>query len=131
MAKNANPNELFGQMLSQWETASNELANRFMGSGEFSKSMSAATAMSLKMRETIHEQMTRFLEATNMPSRDEVTELTRMVAALGDQLRQVEAKIDRLAGTNAATPVRNVKRPARTRRPPAKPASAKAGKKDG
>jgi len=131
MTKKTDPNEIFGQMLSQWETASNDLANRFMGSGEFSKGMSAATTLSLKLRETMHEQMTRFLEAANMPNRDEVTELTRMVAALGDQLRQVEAKIDRLAGTNTAAPVRNVKRPSRTKRPPAKAASSKTGKKDG
>lgn len=114
--KKIDPNDLFGQMLAQWENLSNDMANTVMGSPAFGQGQNAALSASLKIRETMHEQMSRFLEASNMPSREEVTELRAAVAKLDAKLDRIERKIDASAGVSApAAPP--PKSPPRTRKP--------------
>ena len=125
--KKNDPNDLFGQMLTQWETMANEMANNVMGTTPFGKGQGAAMSASLKIRETMHEQMTRFLEVANMPSREEITELRSAVAKLDAKLDRIELKLDQVASQNspASAPPKG---PPRTKR--AKTASQKA-RKDG
>jgi hypothetical protein len=118
MAKGDDPFEMFGKMLSQWETMSNEMANKVMGTSEYGRAMGAATGAGVRMREAIHEAMTKVLETSNMPSREDVTELARAVAAIDARLQRIEAALAKLAGDAPRT--RAVKRPPRTRKPPAK-----------
>ncbi|WP_284125516.1 hypothetical protein [Parerythrobacter aestuarii] len=112
-------NQLFGQMLTQWEDMSNQFANNFMSTPQFGKTQDAAMAMSLKLRETMHEQMTRFLEAANMPNRDEIAELRGAVGKLDEKLDRIERKLERLAKEDGGS-VGPAKGPPRTKKPAAK-----------
>ena len=125
--KKTDPNDLFGQMLGQWEKATNEFANTVMGSQSFGQGQNAAMTASLKIRETMHEQMTRFLEVANMPSREDITELRAAVAKLDAKLDRIERKLDG-AAPNAKPAAAPVKSPPRTRKPKT---ASKQGKKDG
>lgn len=107
------PAQLFGQMLTQWETMSNQFANSVMGTEQFGKTQGAAMAASLKLRETMHEQMSRFLEVVNLPSREAVTELREAVAKIDARLARIEAKLD---GTSGVPATANAG-PPRTRKP--------------
>lgn len=122
--KKTDPNDLFGQMLGQWESLSNQIANSVMGTPQFGQGQNAAMTASLKIRETMHEQMTRFLEVANMPSREEIVELRAAVAKLDAKLDRIERKLDGVAPPAATTPV---KTPPRTRQPRSSKASAKNG----
>lgn len=113
--KNNDPNALFGQMLAQWESMSNDMANTMMGTSAFGQGQNAAMSASLKIREAMHEQMSRFLEATNMPSREEITELRSAVAKLDEKLDRIERKLD--AGASRAAAPTPAKSPPRTRKP--------------
>jgi ubiquinone biosynthesis protein UbiJ len=123
--KKTDPNDLFGQMLGQWESMSNQLANTVMGTPQFGQGQNAAMAATLKIRETMHEQMTRFLEVANMPSREDIVELRAAVAKLDAKLDRIELKLD------GAAP--EVEKPAAAKTPPRtkRPASAKQAAKDG
>ena len=114
--KKIDPNDLFGQMLAQWENLSNDMANTVMGSPAFGQGQNAALTASLKIRETMHEQMSRFLEASNMPSREEISELRAAVAKLDAKLDRIERKIDAGAAANGSAP-HPAKSPPRTRKP--------------
>lgn len=117
--KKGDINQLFGQMLTQWEDMSNEFANNFMSTPQFGKTQDAAMAMSLKLRETMHEQMTRFLEAANMPNREEIAELRGAVGKLDEKLDRIERRLEKLAGdSGAAAPP--AKSPPRTKKPATK-----------
>lgn len=110
-------NQLFGQMLGQWEDMSNQFAQSVMRTPQFGQGQDAALAVSLKLRETMHEQMTRFLDAANMPTKHDLVELRGAVDKLDARLERIERAL--AAGTaGTAAP----KGPPRTRRP--KPSDA-------
>ncbi|MDB5071835.1 MAG: hypothetical protein JWM87_2946 [Candidatus Eremiobacteraeota bacterium] len=87
--KDKDPLALWRDMLSQWETNVNALANRTMASDEYSSQMNGAMGMTLKMQETIRDFMAQYLAATNVPSRTEVL-------AIAERLGAVEARLDRI-----------------------------------
>lgn len=92
------PSELFAKMLTQWETMSNKMANTVMGTSEFGQGQGAAMTATLKLREAMHEQMTRFLEVANMPSREDMIELREAVAKLDAKMDRIERKLDMAGG---------------------------------
>lgn len=112
MAKDIRPEDAFADMVVQWERMSNDFANQLMGKKEFSKGMSTATKFSLQMRKLIHDQMTGILELHNLPSRDDVIELSCLVSEMNTRLDRIENKID--GGSEVLKPARNV---LRTKRP--------------
>jgi polyhydroxyalkanoate synthesis regulator phasin len=105
-------NQMFGQMLTQWEDMSNQFAQSVMRTPQFGKGQDAALAMSLKLRETMHEQMTRFLDAANMPTKDDLVELRGAVDKLDVRLERIERA---LADKGNGGPALNS--PPRTRKP--------------
>jgi hypothetical protein len=121
--KEKDPLAMWRDMLSQWETNVNALANRTMKSDEYSSSMHGAMGMSLRMQEAIRDFMAAYLATTNLPSRTEVL-------ALGERIGGIEARLDRMnalleriaAGRPAATGSETgtaPRRPPRTKSPPA------------
>ena len=124
--RKTDPNELFGQMLTQWENMANQMANTVMGTSQFGQGQNAAMTASLKIRETMHEQMSRFLEVANMPSREDITELREAVAKLDRKLDRIERKLDGGTGsgrTHDASP----NGPPRTKRPASATKTGKNG----
>ena len=110
-------NQLFGQMLTQWEEMANQVANSVMSTPQFGKGQDAALAVSLKLRETMHEQMTRFLDAANMPTKDDLVELRGAVGKLDERLDRMERGLEALAGEHRKTVAPAAKSPPRTRKP--------------
>ncbi len=89
MAQNDDPYAAFRQMLSLWETNVNELANRSMGSENFSQAMHKAAGATHGAREAFETGMQRYLAAMNLPSRQEL-------GAIGERLQSIEAQLYRL-----------------------------------
>ena len=121
MADKLDPAAMFSQALSDWERTTNALANRLMGSGEFSRGVNSATNLSLVLQQHLQENMARFLATANLPSREDVAELGATVRAVDARLERIEALLAGLGGASgtaaaAGTPARA--RPPRTRKPP-------------
>lgn len=116
MADKLDPAALFSQAVSDWERTTNALANRLMGSGEFSRGVNNATNLSLVLQQHLQENMARFLSTANLPSRQDVTELGEAVRAVDARLERIEALLAGLGGQAAEAPARP--RPPRTRKPP-------------
>ena len=116
MADKVDPAALFQQALNDWERTTNALANRLMGTGEFSRSINSATNLSLILQQHLQEGMARFLAAANLPSREDVAELGEAVRAVDARLERIEALLAGLGGGTASeAPARPG--PARTRKP--------------
>lgn len=126
--KTPDPMALWRDMLSQWETNVNALANKTMATDEYSSGVNGAMGGMLKLQETMKQFMATYLANANLPSRAEVL-------AIGERLGGVEARLDRIvellqriadapradavatATVPAAPPPRP--RPPRTKTPPA------------
>ena len=101
------PFDMWRKALTELEQRANELGNQSMRSPEMMQLMHQFAAYSSQYQNALDQVLMRCLKALNLPSRREVAEL-------GDLMRRIDEKLDRLLP--AAEPV-NIPRPARTRRP--------------
>jgi hypothetical protein len=84
------PFTLWRDMLVEWEKGVNAAANKTMTSGEFSREMNRVLGASLKMQKTSKELLTRYFDALNLPTKDDLN-------ALGERLQSVEEQVIRIA----------------------------------
>jgi hypothetical protein len=113
------PLAMWRDMLSQWETSVNALANKTMASDEYSSSMHGAMGLTLRMRETLEQFMAAYLAATNLPSRKEVLGIAERLGEVEARLDRITALLERIAGAQPNGPAPARARPPRTKSPPA------------
>lgn len=112
------PMAWFRDMVTQWETMTNQFGGEMSKSPEFSKAMHGMNTTQLAMRQAMSETMEKALAAANMPSRAEIVEIGERLSRIEDSLRRIEAT--GLSGGNGggATPERI--KPKRTKKPAGK-----------
>lgn len=115
--KSPDPGAFFREMLGQWESMANEFGSGLMRTGEFSRAMHGATAATMQAKEATREVMSRALAAANMPSREEVIDLSARMQAVEDRLASIEQLLVKIAGVSA--PPAETPSPKRTKTPPA------------
>jgi hypothetical protein len=111
--------ERFRELVTEWERGFDALANRFMGTDEFSRAMNQLQNMQLGMQKAFTEAMAKHLASLNLPSRDDVLRVGQAVHEVDMRLARLEQKLDevaRAAGVPPPAPPRQG--PPRTRRPP-------------
>ena len=121
------PMALWRDMLSQWETNVNTLANKTMASDEYSSSMHGAMGGMLKLQDTMKQFMTTYLASANLPSRAEVLAIAERIGGVEARLDRMNALLERIAQaprgdavSAAALPATATARPRppRTKSPP-------------
>jgi hypothetical protein len=95
--KPADPMALWRDMLSQWETNANALANKTMASDEYSSSMHGAMGGMLKLQETMKTFMASYLASANLPSRAEVLAIAERIGGVESRLDRMNALLERIA----------------------------------
>ena len=110
------PAAFFRELLGEWEKMANKVGGDFARSDEFARAMHGATAATMSTQEAISAMMTRALAAANMPSRDEIEDLSARLGRIEDQLARIEAALGAKPGPRARP------KPSRTRKPPEKKA---------
>jgi poly(hydroxyalkanoate) synthase III subunit E len=121
------PMAMWRDMLSQWETSANALANKTMASDEYSSSMHGAMGGMLKLQDTMKQFMATYLASANLPSRAEVLAIAERIGGVEARLDRMNALLERIAEgprgdavstatLPATTPARP--RPPRTKSPP-------------
>ena len=109
----------FRELVTEWERGFDALANRFMGTDEFSRTMNQFQNMQLSMQKAFLELMAKNLAALNLPSREDVLRVGEAVHEVDMRLARIEQRLDEVArAVGVASPPPPRKRPARTRRPP-------------
>ena len=122
MTDTPDPSAFFRQMLGQWEQFTNDVGGDMLKTGEFARTMHGATAATMQAQEALKGVMERWLAAANMPSREEIADLSARLARVEATLERIETAITllgngALAGGSETRDDRH--RPKRTRTPPA------------
>ena len=113
------PGAFFREMLGQWEGIANQFGAEMMKSGEFARTMHGATTAGLKAKEAAKEAMSRALEAANMPSREDMIDMTARMRGIEARLDRIETLLAKIAGQEASAGHVQPK-PKRTKKPPKK-----------
>ena len=119
--KEPDPVATFRNLITEWERGFDSLANRLMGTEEFSRSMNQFQNMQMSMQKAFNDAMASQLSAFNMPSRDDVLRIGENLRALEQRVARVEELlINSLAGEKSGGKKarKNKKGPPRTRKPP-------------
>jgi hypothetical protein len=119
--KENDPLAVWRDLLSQWEQNVNAIANRTMGSDEYSSSMNGAMTATLKLQETMRQFMATYLASANLPSRTEVLDIAERLGGVETRLDRITALLERAAAARpgeAAAPEPPRPRPPRTKKPP-------------
>jgi hypothetical protein len=85
------PAENFRNLVNEWERGFDAMANRFMGTDEFSRSMNQLQDLQLSMQKRFNEAMAEQLANFNIPSRDDILQLGEAVHALDKRVARVES----------------------------------------
>ena len=113
------PAENFRNLVNEWERGFDAMANRFMGTDEFSRSMNQLQDLQLSMQKRFNEAMAEQLANFNIPSRDDILQLGEAVHALDKRVARVEsllAKKDKKKKKKTEASTRSG--PPRTKQPP-------------
>ena len=95
------PAENFRNLVNEWERGFDAMANRFMGTEEFSKSMNQLQDLQLTMQKRFNEAMAEQLSHFNIPSRDDILQLGEAVHALDKRVARVESLLAKQAAKDA------------------------------
>lgn len=112
------PLERFRELVTEWERGFDALANRFMGTDEFSRAMNQMQNAQLSMQKSFADAMARSLANVNLPSREDVLRIGEAVHELDMRLARLEQRIDDVAQAAGVASSRPRKGPPRTRKPP-------------
>jgi BMFP domain-containing protein YqiC len=116
--RSSDPTQRFRELLNEWERGFDSLANRFMGTDEFSRTMNQFQNMQLGAQKAFAEVMAKQLAALNLPSREDVLRVGEAVHALENRLARLETRLGEIGDSMGAPPPRPRAGPPRTRRPP-------------
>ena len=110
------PADAFRNLLTDWERNFDEMANKFMGTDEFSKSMNQFQNLQLELQKRFNDAMAQQLSTFNMPSRDDILRLGESIRSLDKRLAGIEMQ---LAKKNKKKDKKNKRNsPPRTKLPP-------------
>lgn len=112
------PTAFFRSMLGEWEKMTNSMGGQAFKSDDVARLIGGATNASASAQEAFRGVMERALAAANMPSRQELEDVSARLGRVEAALFRMEGKIDALAGGGATAPAATPSGPARTRKPP-------------
>jgi len=91
--KPTDPGEAFRNLVTDWERNFDAMANKIMGTNEFSKSMNQLQNFQLEMQKRFNDAMAHQLSTFNMPSRDDVLRLGEAIRGVEKRLAVIEMKL--------------------------------------
>jgi BMFP domain-containing protein YqiC len=121
--RSSDPTQRFRELITEWERGFDALANKFMGSDEFSRAMNQFQSLQLGAQKAFAETMAKQLAALNLPSREDVLRVGEAVNELDRRVARIEARLEEVAGAIGAARPTERPGPRRTRRPPGEAAA--------
>jgi len=133
--KRPDPAEAFRNLITEWERGFDAMANKLMGTDEFSRSMNQLQDLQLRMQKRFYEAMAEQLSHFNLPSREDVLRLGENIRALDKRLAKLERNLKKLSKKKIKDKDKDKDKhgradgPPRTKLPPSARQAAPAGAK--
>ena len=108
------PSASFSEMVTEWERNFDAFANQVMGTEAYSQAMNDMQKAQLTYQRGFAEVMTQQLAAMNLPSREDVLQLSELIRQLDLRMERIEERMAMNDGPKKAAK----KKPARTKQPP-------------
>ena len=121
--KQPDPTEAFRNLITEWERGFDSMANRIMGTEEFSRGMNQFQDLQLSMQRRFNEAMAQQLSTLNIPSRDDILRLGENVRALDKRLSGIEEMLAKSQGKKKKGKKKRTG-PPRTKLPPSQQTEA-------
>lgn len=113
--------ELFREFVTQAERDIDALANRLMGTEQYSRSVNDVQRVQTRLAKSFSDFMGEQLANFNMPSRDDVIRLGETLHALDARVARVERQLQDLSvGDRSVATAPTVPGPPRTKQPPSR-----------
>ena len=119
MADEHDDTRSFSERVSDWERATDEAANKLMGTEAFSEWVNGLQSNQLAMQKAYAEAMTQQMHVMNMPTRHDVVRLAETIQQMDRRLERMERLMLRLAKLDRDGGQAQAEGPVRTRKPPA------------
>jgi len=124
--KSKDPAQMFQEWVTQWERATDSFSNRMMGNDDFSKYMNQMQGVQMEFQKGFAELMAGQLARVNMPSREDVLQISEDIQAIDRRIARIESSLHQLTQGTDASPRQTAKKTPRTKKAPvAKKAPAK------
>lgn len=107
-------NQSFSEMVTQWERNFDAFANQVMGTEAYSQAMNEMQKAQLSYQRGFAEMMSQQLVAMNLPTREDVLQLSELIRQMDLRLERIEEKM--AINDRPRKPAK--KKPARTKQPP-------------
>ncbi len=117
MADDPSKEPSFSERVTEWERATDEAANRLMGTEAFSEWMNGMQGNQLAVQKAYLGAVTEQMHAMNMPTRDDVVRLADAVAQMDRRLERMERLMLRFVKQERSGRIEAGERPRRTRQP--------------
>ena len=114
------PSAQLQEWITKLEREFNKYASQFMGTDEFSKSINQMQQLQADSQRMFAEFMTKQRTTFNIPSRDDLMNISESIHNLEQRLTRIEALLEQVAGAARSPqkkPTRRAKTP-RTKKPP-------------
>jgi hypothetical protein len=116
--KRPDPGEAFRNLITEWERGFDAMANKLMGTEEFSRSMNQLQDLQLRMQKRFYENMAEQLSHFNLPSREDVLRLGENILALDKRLARLEKNLKKLSKKKIKDKEKVKNKPGRSDGPP-------------
>jgi DNA-binding protein YbaB len=117
--KSKDPAQMFQEWVTQWERATDSFSNRMMGNDDFSKYMNQMQSVQMEFQKGFAELMAGQLAKVNMPSREDVLQISEDIQSLDRRMARIETSLHQLTQTSDTSSGRTVKKTPRTKKSPA------------
>lgn len=116
------PFKQWREFLDQSEQRLNDQMNKVMGTPEYNQASQQYMQAFLGMQKTMHDVTQKYLEAMNLPSRDDIAALGERLTVIEQRLASMEKKLSGAPGRASSSAATNVagsadSRPRRTKKP--------------
>ena len=126
--KRPDPAESFRDLITEWERKIDSVANKVMGTTEFSRTMNQVQDLQLSVQKRFTDAMANRLSRLNMPTREDVLRLGRNIRALDKRLANIERLLEEQAPGKKKAAAKDPSRPPRTK---VAPGRSKTGSRAG
>jgi len=111
------PADAFRNLITDWERNFDAMANKFMGTSEYSKAMNQFQNLQLEMQKRFNDLMAHNLSNLNMPSRDDILRIGEAIRGIEKRLAAIEMQLAKKSKKNKDKKGKRAS-PPRTKLPP-------------